>query len=290
MSKKVRIEYLLSEEGRKKSLLAGGDGKRIQIIEADLSPEIIERATVYQDGTAVWEIDYLTTDAEIVGTYNFDSFRLEVCNDFYANHKPNIRNKANNIYFDEIQTAESLLSFVKGLEAKVASKIVELEAELPEKITLWEKGVTEHKQRAAEALAREAEAKAREAEAKAREEKERADWIAAHGSDFLKRATKLGYNCQRQYVTERAEFDFPTFTIDFDDCASWKTRSCPSEDALAKVEGLISLGYVAEVVWLTKPYECEYIDPYDPYDKPFKPCEAIVIHDYLNKYNLVKII
>lgn len=51
--KKVRIEYLLSEAGRKKSLLAGGDGKAKQVIEADLTPEALEISKVNVEGNAV---------------------------------------------------------------------------------------------------------------------------------------------------------------------------------------------------------------------------------------------
>lgn len=127
-----------------------------------------------------------------------------------------------------------------------------------------------------EAAEREAKRMAEEAAEKAvkeAREAERLAWIEAHGSDYLQRAVRLGYNCQRQYVTERAGLEFPDFQVDFDDKAEWRSRSCPSEEALVEVETLIEAGHNAEVVWLIPEPD---------------PCEAIVVKEYLGKYNLVK--
>jgi hypothetical protein len=286
MTKKVRIEYLLSEAGRKKSLLTGGDGKEKQVMETDITPELLERATVYQDGSAVWSVKYAPTEAKIIGTYDFSPYRLDVRDGFYEEHRPRISTKVKNIYFDEPQTAESLLTFIKDAEARIAAKVSELEALLPEKIAAWEKAVAEHKTRAAEV---DAERKAREAVEKAereRREREKADWIVAHGSDHLKRATALGYDCQRQYVTERAKAEFPDYIVDFDNRAEWDTLFCPTEETLAEVEQLIEQGFDAKAAWLTHPpYKMENEDwkHYDDF-----PCEAIVVRGYLGKYNLVK--
>lgn len=40
MDKKVKIYYLLSEEGRKNSLILGGNGKEEQMIEMELTDRI----------------------------------------------------------------------------------------------------------------------------------------------------------------------------------------------------------------------------------------------------------
>ena len=37
--RKVEIRYLLSEKGRKESLLAGGDGKHRQTVYTDITPD-----------------------------------------------------------------------------------------------------------------------------------------------------------------------------------------------------------------------------------------------------------
>lgn len=144
---------------------------------------------------------------------------------------------------------------------------------------------------AAEAEEREtarAEREAADATAKAVKEANRKNWIFERGSDYLRRATALGYNCQRQYVTERAALEFPGFELDFDDQACWKSRNCPSEAALVEVEVLIEAGHNAEVVWLTEPVVTTRDD--DGYPEPFDPCEAIVIKYYLGKYDLLKVI
>ncbi len=124
-----------------------------------------------------------------------------------------------------------------------------------------------------------------EAEAKAAAIAEKTAWIAEHGSDYLKRATKLGYNCQRQYVTERAELELPDYSVDFDDNADWNDRACPSMDALEEVEKLIAAGLNAEVVWLTSPTHRS--ESYED-EANWENCEAIVIRDYIGKYDLVK--
>lgn len=286
---KVRIEYLLSEAGRKKSLLAGGDGQEQQGLETDITPELLERATVNRYGVAVWRVGYVPANAKIIGTYDFGPFRIDVRESFYEEHRPRIDTKREQKYFDAPQTAESLRAFVEAAEAKVSTSVIELEKQLPEKVALWEQGVAEHKAMVEKI---EANRKAQEAAKKAersRREAEKAEWIAAHGSDYLKRCAKLDYDCQRQYVAERAEMEFPDYALDFDDKAHWRSRACPGEEALIEVERLIGNGHKAEVVWLTHPpYEITEEDKY--IDGPFEECEAIVIAEFLGKYYLVKIL
>lgn len=60
LNKKARIRYLLNEEGRKKSLLSGGNGKELQEIYCNATPEVIELARVDKYGNI-----YLDIGAEI---------------------------------------------------------------------------------------------------------------------------------------------------------------------------------------------------------------------------------
>lgn len=287
---KIRVEYLLSEVGRKASLLAGGDGKELQVIETNLTPELLERAYVDRDGRATWGVKYIIADTKIAGTYDFIPFRLDVSGDFYTDHKPRIEKRSKQVYFDAPQTVEGLLAFVEATEAKIATKVAELESLLPEKIALWKQGATEHKERARKATE---ERERRESAAKVERERleaEKAEWIDAHGSDYLRRATALDYDCQRRYVEERATLELPDFTVDFDNRAGWRSRACPSEEALAEVERLIAAGRNAEVVWLiSPPYKVDGGDD-DWGENDFEPCEAIVARSYLGKYDLVKIL
>lgn len=110
------------------------------------------------------------------------------------------------------------------------------------------------------------------------QEADKAAWIAAHGSDHLRAAVAAGYDCQRLYVTERAAAEFPGFKVDFADRSRWDRRSCPSEEGLG-----ISLATKGScVVWLTAPVR--KVDDEDEWE----PREAVVVEDFLGKYDLVR--
>lgn len=109
-------------------------------------------------------------------------------------------------------------------------------------------------------------------------DRDKLDWIKAHGSDFLRKASDAGYDCQRRYVTERAVLEYPGFAVDFDDLAGWKERACPSEAAL---DAALGFGDTCRVVWLTQPVEREG-------EEDWEAREALVVEDFLGKYDLVR--
>ena len=275
MSREISITYHLSEEGRKKSLLLGGDGKKEQVIEADLSPELLSRAYVREDGNAVWSVLYAPQKYLVLGG---------------GTRKPYVTpgGGATYHYFDQPQTAESLLAWVEEREALATAEKAALEAELPALVAAWEADQAAKKEKEAAKEAAEKAAEAAEKAAKAARDAERSAWIAEHGSDYLRRATALGYNCQRQYMTERAAAELPGFDVDFDRRAEWQNRSCPSVEALELVEALIEGGHNAEVVWLVEPVA--QLEDEDGCPAWFDPCEAVVVQEYLGKYYLVKIL
>lgn len=126
-----------------------------------------------------------------------------------------------------------------------------------------------------------------------RAEAGRAVWIEAHGSAYLKRAVAGGYNCQRQYVIERAALEAPGFTVDINNAARWKSRSCPSERALDAQDEASKLALGDPyIVWLTA-FPEDRISAQDgeeyEYDES-SPCEAVVISAYLGKYDLVHVV
>ena len=51
--RKVEIRYLLSEKGRKESLLAGGDGKHRQTVYTDITPDALRLARVDEEGNVL---------------------------------------------------------------------------------------------------------------------------------------------------------------------------------------------------------------------------------------------
>lgn len=138
----------------------------------------------------------------------------------------------------------------------------------------------EHERQVAEERRRDQER--REAEKQQRLEERRA-WIAEHGSAYLRKCEHAGYDCQRRYVLERAALEFPGYVVDFDDNARWKDRSGPSEAALdeaARVGGI--------VVWLTR----SPVDDGNPEEYQAgwdDEREAVVIRQYLGRYDLIKI-
>ena len=270
--KKVKIKYLLSEEGRKKSLLAGGDGKEKQVVEADITPEVLELAEVDHDGEAVLNLTYALTSDLKVGL-KFGEIRIvELVGSFT---------------FDAPQTAEQLIVAEKARRARIEAKRLELQPELERERAKYAEKQAREKAEEDKRIEEQRKRDADKEKERAAKEAERLAWIETHGSDYLQRAVKLGYNCQRQYVTERAALELPGYEVDFDNRAAWKSRSCPSMAALEEVERLIQQGYDAEVVWLTEPIqEPEYSD--DDYCC-FEPCETIVVRNYLGKYDLVKI-
>jgi hypothetical protein len=280
---KSKIFYLLNEDGRKKSLLAGGDGKEKQALECEVTPEVLELAKVNSNGEVILDLTgEIVLDLEIkpgkpgqmtpFGVYFPEPPKLkEVHQDWSGKY-----------HFSAPQTPGELIAWEKARREKVAARLAELQPEYDQLMAEYEaekaECLAEKERRAAEEAARRKEEEEKTAAEKKAAAEEKAAWIRAHGSDFLKRAYALGYDCQRQYVTERAEMEVPGSQVDFNDVLAWKSRSCPSEEALEMVEELISKGYNAEVVWLTDAPDLD------------EPCEAVVIHNYLGKYNLVRLV
>lgn len=140
--------------------------------------------------------------------------------------------------------------------------------------------------RAAEQAERTAQVAAAAAE-RVQREQERAAWARSHGSTHLKKCVESGYDCQRLYVLERAALEHPGYLVDYNGVAEWRERSGPSErslDEATRVGGT--------VVWLTAEPSSAIAEPEEDgsWEKPFQPCEAVVISGYLGKYDLIKVL
>ena len=59
-----------------------------------------------------------------------------------------------------------------------------------------------------------AEAVANEAE-RATRKQEKADWIMAYGSEYLKDCLTLDVKANLEYVVERANIEFPGYAVDY---------------------------------------------------------------------------
>lgn len=147
------------------------------------------------------------------------------------------------------------------------------------------------RQEAAERNRQEAERTAAAEAAKQQRHAEKIAWIAAHGSDRLRRAVERGHDCQALYIRERAAVEAAGFTADIYDGAAWKPATCPSVAALdaADAAETLNVGEV-QIVWLTSPaIDVKARDgaSWDGY-MPHEDGLAIVIRGYLGRYDLVR--
>lgn len=98
---------------------------------------------------------------------------------------------------------------------------------------------------------KEAEAKASMKAETDRVKEEKGRWIEANGSDYLKRAWKLGYPCKTKYLYERAVATFPQFTdlAVVTKITQEEKRCCPSPSALDILEQVLPQHPESKVVW-----------------------------------------
>ena len=293
MSKLCKIMYLLSEEGRKASLLGGGDGKEIQCITTDINEDVLKLARVTTDGEAYITIgfkDYSYDDylkGKNLTSSNWIKNIDAIINTkvVYVNrenfYEPYIKKVSGVKRFDKPQTVEQLIEFQNNITEYVNKKIVEeLTPRFKELFKKYEEEkrpyeeVEIRKRKEIEANQKEEEARKEERKRlKEESKKEDLDWIEKYGSDYLKSATKLGYNCQRKYMEERIEKEFPDFELDFDNIAYWKERVSPSQEALDEVTKWLDKGFNSQIVWLIESVNGSEYD----HENDFEECEAVVI-------------
>lgn len=326
--KKCNVYYLLSEEGRKKSLLSGGNGKKLQVIEADLTEVLLEKANVDDDGNVTVSFgmeNYRRDDSwtnEIVTDLNilepkiskyYKKFGFTASNGkiYYTeyNHenlvmfeieKGSIKEVKKVVHFDEPMSVDVLIKWdnerietLKNKEKMLKEELDRLYKEKEIELENMKCIIEEENEKRKNSFINRIENKIKEDKERERKsemyKKEKAAWINKNGSEKLKKAYKLGYDCQRSYVLERSGIEFPEYIVDFNNTAHFKERVNPSLEALEEVEELLDKGYDAEIVWLTdKPTNDVNDDDEDYYDNYFNPREAIRIKNYLGGYDLYK--
>jgi len=269
---KATVKYLLSEQGRKDSLLKGGNGKKIQELQVDATPEIIEMSTVDSQGNINLQIG-------CSGDHCSYSIIVDVELKENAFGEYRIEDTKKTVEFDSVQSIEELLKWNKERIENLKERREDFKAQMEE--LNWQYFMEKTK-REEEKKKKDAEEKRLRKEKEEKREIEKANWIEQFGSDHLQRAFKLGHNSQRKYVIERCNMELPEFSVDFNDKITWQDRSFPSLEAIEQVEKLIKQGYKAEIVWLTHP------DIDLELDEEWEKCEAILIRNYLGKYDLIK--
>lgn len=298
-TKQITVQFYLNEEGRKAYLLAGRDGKKEQETCVSISKEYIEHAYVNSDGEAFIDLrKYVDHNFKLkkISAEKLEKLRNGSMTSEWdiKNCKPEITCESKKIEFDKILTGEEMIAIYY-------SKVEECQKQREALLNEYNENMSEYEEAAAIAI------KILNEEIKKQNEKmqetrklaelnrekrknEKADWIKEHGSDYLKKAFSHGYDCQRKYVKERTEFEFPDFILDFDDKLEFFERTCPGEEALNKsieIEEILKTDSDAycSVEWYN--YQCWNFEHFNE-DLPSSSCEAVVIRNYLGKYTLVK--
>lgn len=291
MSEKMcKVVYLLNEKGRKASLLSGGNGKRIQIIEGQLTKELLNIAKVDDDGNAIVEFG-----AKNILGHCHSKIKLStklIDRQGFSLYEPKIEDAYDIVEFDKTQTVEELLNFEKNRvleynkslelnKEKIKPLLEEYKIKKEEERIEKEKRETEKELR----ILQEKEKNEKLQELRKKEKEDDENWIKTNGSDYLKKCLELGYNCKRKYMEERVAKEFPEFELDFYDKSDWKDRVSPSEEAIEEVSNWLDKGFDAKIVWITKPIIED--DDYD-WEYEFDCYEAIVIN--FKGYSLIKAI
>lgn len=270
---KATVRYLLSEAGRKKSLLSGGDGCQLQVLQVEVAPELLELAVVSEDGEVSLDV-------------GFTGWREPVPVDLRVAKadRPWLEEVLERKEFDAPQDLAALIEWEKsrrerlrlrreGLRPALLAAQEEYDRKAAETDSRREE---EHRRAAADQAARAFEAE-RE---RVRWEEEKRRWADVYGSEYLKRALTLGYACNKRYVAERAALELPGFKV-VGGNASWEVCSCPEESFLEELSAVLDRGFHARVV--------VFFDPgVDNYGRMVEPFPAILVEEYLGKYTLVK--
>ena len=99
-------------------------------------------------------------------------------------------------------------------------------------------------------------------------------WIEEFGDDRLKKSQILGYECEEEYLKQRADKEHPGFDLDYRAQSRWCKRIYPSIEAMNLFDHLPS---GSEIVTLERSHEIDFEDE----ESVFEECEAVVIEGYL---------
>ncbi len=123
--------------------------------------------------------------------------------------------------------------------------------------------------------------KAREEAAQEAWDVDKAAWIEARGSDRLKKAHATGYPHNRAYLQERAAMELGEgWIVDMKNAYEWDRKASPSEQALHIEKTLKDKGFKAQTVLVKS-------DGEERDDDAFEPFEAVVVREFLNRYDVI---
>lgn len=141
---KCFILYLLSEEGQKESLLTGGNGKTVQIIETDITREILDLGNVDFDGNAFVTIGFSNyTYQDYKKNKKLDNIKgKETYATIQENHlyaEPVMMAHKEVKFFDTPQSTDDLITYEHDRIAKYNESISSLKPELENKLDEYKK-------------------------------------------------------------------------------------------------------------------------------------------------------
>jgi hypothetical protein len=290
MEKMVKVNYKLSEKGQKKSILTGGDGKVDQSFETPVTEKLLDVTKVTTDGNIILDVNIPSVRYMIKTIYPTTTGIRDIDGNCFKGVIKSVEYveyiKSYNS-FDEPQTIESILLaynevFEKGNELTKNMDVEnkKLEQEYFERL---EKVKLEYEIKRKSDEREKIKQKTKEEERKLYES-EKNNWIEQHGSQYLKDCLNLDIKANREYVIERASKEFPDYEVDYNDNADWNDILSPSESIVNELKILRKNGVDSFIIWLKKPIETNY------YDYDYEPKEAILIQNYLGKYNLIKVV
>jgi hypothetical protein len=237
-TKTAKVYYLLSEAGRKQSLLQGGDGREEQVIETPVTPELLELTTVDRNGNVSLMLGVEFNIFHPSGAPVAIATSMEITT-MYELDEPRISEHFERTCFDLPQSADQLIAWESTRRLRLVKEAEELKPALSKaveayKATCREREAKQSQERIkrmsedAEQQAKAAEHEREKAEAKAAYEADRVAWVEANGSDRLKIGLHLNYNINHVYVEDRAGIEHPGFMVDYKDECGWKGRINPS--------------------------------------------------------------
>lgn len=302
-NEKVTINYLLNEEGRKDSILKNQGGKEINVIKTEVTDRILKLARVNEDGSIYLNVGFCGNNDNVNSIIlNYKELKDDI--GIYIEETQGI------VGFDKVMDGFELIEWEEKRRELIETKFNSYESLLKERdetikkrdeeikkefeksqIKQEEKNHRErieHEEKRQQGLERGRKFKKSEEIKKRVYTEERNCWIQEKGSQYLKDCIRLDYNIDSKYVIERAKIEHPEYTVDIDSSAYYNQKSNPGKGALEEVVKLVKDGHDAEVIWLTSFDEDE--DDDENYEYIFEECEAIIIKDYLEYYDLIKML
>ena len=213
----IRIQYLLSEQGRKASILAGGDGRHVQRLTVEVLPEALALAHVAADGTATVYVGHDGMALEVVQRTITGYDPVE-----YGDAAGHLRTVRGVVEWDSPQAPTDLLASEAarraGVQTERATRLAESEAAAStraaeaeaERRDVAAMRAEEERRQAAHAAENECR-RAAAAQAALAYTAEREAWVVVHGSERLRAALVLGLlaECDAVYCDERLAVERP---------------------------------------------------------------------------------